>query len=309
MMKLSADIQHERLDKADRTGLRQVGALIKEIEIIEEACVGSQRNNEESKLDEFQRYKMDLNVVLTKIKQDIKTKDGIEQRIGTNSESIKLKNKITKELESARKLQTKMESAFYDQQRDVDNGDNYDLSMEELKSRQELMSLMKQDLEYVQQQHEPSMNNTSSTTKGFDLASRAMEKRRRRRRSKNNKRGMQIDDDEIEPVPLTAKQQAFIQESIERDAVFYEKLDVIHAGVKQLRMVGYDITEELNVQNVMLDEMGEKIEGLTEKLESRNEQIKNILDSNGGASRWCPILIMVVILLACLGYIYEAFFV
>jgi len=54
--------------------------------------------------------------------------------------------------------------------------------------------------------------------------------------------------------------------------------------------------------------MGEqKMDGITEKLESRNEQIKKLLDASGGATRWCPVLILCVILMACIGYIYNAF--
>eukprot|EP00483_Globobulimina_turgida_P007132 UN07146 len=110
-----------------------------------------------------------------------------------------------------------------------------------------------------------------------------------------------------EPAPLTAKQQTFIQQSIEQDQVIDEKLDLIKQGVMQLNAIGTDINEELDKQQVMLEEVEEKIDHVTEKLESRNEQIKKLLDSSGGATRWCPVLILCVILMACVGYIYNAF--
>ena len=110
-----------------------------------------------------------------------------------------------------------------------------------------------------------------------------------------------------EPQPLTAKQQAFIQESIERDAILDEKLDLIKQGVQQLNAIGTDINEELDKQAVMLDEVEQKMDKVTEKLENRNEQIKKLLDSTGGATRWCPVMILCIILLACIGYIWNAF--
>ena len=105
--------------------------------------------------------------------------------------------------------------------------------------------------------------------------------------------------------PLTQAQQQFIQESIERDAVLDEKLDVIKQGVIQLGQIATDINEELDRQDKMLDEVDQKMDKVQEKLEARNKQMKKILEQTGGAQRWCPIIILFVILLALIGYIYQ----
>ena len=297
----------------DKTNLRAVDTLIKEVEVIEVACVGSQRNQsrEESKLDEFQKYKMDLNAVLTKIKRNIKTKQTIEDRIGTNTESIKLKKEISNQFEEAKRLQTKMESVYNDQRREFDNNIDTEISGEELESRQELMELMKQDLEYTYSSFNPSESTLITGSRvgraghGFNLAERAYNKRRKNKRNKGVVIGDLIKENEAQP--LSMKQQQFIQESIERDAVLYEKLNEIHAGVKLLGVMGNDMIEEIEMQTVMLDEMDEKMGDLTERLETKNDEIKKLLDNNGGAVRWCPVLILCVILLACIGYIWNAF--
>merc|ERR1712228_560275 len=250
-----------------------------------------------SKLDEFQRYKRQLNDILKETKQDIKTKEGIEERVGTNTESIKLKSKIKNNLSEAKSLHRKLQDVYNENQHDYDNGDT-DLTHEEVASRQELVVLMQQDLEYTQSEYEPRSDNASPTGSGFTLAQSAQ-----KRRKKQRDQGLISS----EPQPLTSKQQAFIQESIERDAVLDEKLDIIKKGVMQLGAIAGDINNELEVQQVMLDEVEQKMDGITEKLESRNEQIKKLLDSSGGATRWCPVLILCVILMACVGYIYNAF--
>mmetsp|Transcript_67700 Transcript_67700/g.107451 ORF Transcript_67700/g.107451 Transcript_67700/m.107451 type:complete len:305 (-) Transcript_67700:136-1050(-) len=288
-------IRHVSLDM-DKAGIRKIDSLMKDIEIIETECIGNKREEAQSKLDDFQRYKLELNAIILSCKHDIKTKKGIEERVGTNTESLKLKQKIASNLQTAKALQIKMEATYKEQQHEADIGDT-PLSAEELKSRQELVSLMKQDLEYTQLQFEPRQHSeTDGAANGFNLA-----------RSARKKRAKQNAVTQAEPVPLTAKQQAFIQESIERDAILDEKLDIIYAGVKMLGHIGHDINEELDKQNVMLDEVEAKMEKVHEKLETKNEKIRAILDESGGATRWCPLVILLVILLACLGYLWKAF--
>lgn len=287
----------------DKSQLRSINQLIKEIEIIEMECTGNKgRNNAaNSKLDEFQICKLELAEKLATIKQDIKTRKGIEERLGTNAQSIKLKSKIAKNLEEAKKSQRKMEAAYKENERDLDNGQT-ELKSDEIASRQELVQLMKQDLEYTENEFSPKSGIGSGPGGGggggFQLAAAAREKRKKRR-----DQGLISS----EPQPLTQKQQAFIQESIERDKILDEKLDVIKQGVMQLNAIGQDINEELDKQAVMLDEVEQKMDAVTEKLENRNEQIKKLLESTGGATRWCPVLILCVILMACVGYIYNAF--
>eukprot|EP01083_Nonionella_stella_P053889 142397_1 len=282
--------------KVDKTGIRTLSQLIKEVEIIEEACVGrNTRSAEESKLDEFQLAKLELNDKLALLKQDIKTRRGIEERIGSNAESIKLKAKIKKTMDEAGRAQRKMEAAYREDERDLENGQT-ELGSDDIKQRQEIMSLMKQDFEYQQNEFQP--NRGGGGGGGFQLAQQAREKRKKKR-----DQGLMSS----EPQPLTQKQQAFIQESIQRDQVLDEKLDIIKQGVMQLNAIGTDINEELDKQKVMLEEVEEKMDHVTEKLENRNEQIKKLLEASGGATRWCPVLILCVILMACVGYIYNAF--
>ena len=167
------------------------------------------------------------------------------------------------------------------------------MSREELSQRQELVALLKQDLEYTMSEHKPS---TQQVSRGFQIAQQAREKRR-----KNREQGLVSN----ESAPLTAEQQAFIQESIERDKELDEKLDVIKQGVMQLGEIAGNINEELDRQADMLNEVDEKMEKVTEKLEQRNKQMKKILQASGGAQRWCPLIILFIILIALVGYIYQ----
>merc|ERR1740129_1807969 len=107
---------------------------------------------------------------------------------------------------------------------------------------------MKQDLEFTENEFEPSAGGRGGGGGGggFQLAQAAREKRKKKR-----EQGLMGN----EPQPLTAKQQQFIQESIQRDQVLDEKLDIIKQGVMQLNAIGKDINEELDKQAVKLDEV------------------------------------------------------
>ena len=153
----------------DKAQLRHISSLIKEIEIIEDACGGNRGRSAKKAGDEFTVCKLELNETLTILKQDIKTKKGIEERVGTNTESIKLKNKIKAGIEEAKKLQRQMESAYRENERDYDNGQT-ELKSDEIKSRQELVQLMKQDMEYTENEFEPKTSGgPSSGGRGFQL--------------------------------------------------------------------------------------------------------------------------------------------
>lgn len=110
-----------------------------------------------------------------------------------------------------------------------------------------------------------------------------------------------------EPIPLTGKQQAFIQMSIQRDKVLDEKLEIIKMGVRQLGVIGQDINIELEKHEEMLKQVGDKMNDVQDKIENRNKQLKDLLKKSGGMTRWCPVFILFIILLACLGYIYNSF--
>eukprot|EP01084_Bolivina_argentea_P083157 150578_1 len=93
-------------------------------------------------------------------------------------------------------------------------------------------------------------------TGGFSLARQAREKRRKRDGFVSTK-----------VFPLTEKQKAFIQESIERDKIVDDKLDIIKQGVMQLNAIGVDINEEFDRQQEMLKEIEQKMDNVSARLE------------------------------------------
>jgi len=266
---------------------------LKEVEIVEENCGTSKPKKDGAKLDDFQHSKAELNILMKSIKDDVQTRKGLEERTGESKEAIEMKYQIESEFKKASDLHDRMKQAYENDFKKFEKQKTGALTQPELDERKEVLSLFKQDLDYTEGEFKPKKTKGG----GFQIAQNA-----RQRRQKGREEGTISGD----PIPLTEKQQAFIQESVERDQLLDEKLDVILQGVKQLGMIAYDINEELVKQDVMLDEIENKMDKLQDKLETRNEQMKKLLDASGGAQRWCPILILFVIFLALCGYIYNS---
>ena len=55
----------------------------------------------------------------------------------------------------------------------------------------------------------------------------------------------------------------------------------------------------------MLNQVEDKMDQVTVKYESANLRMNKLLDASGGISRWCPLIIAGIILLALLAYIYN----
>lgn len=281
-------------DASATTTLRTINQLVKDVEVIYVDCgQGNGKKKKEKQLDNFQQTKKDLSELITSIKQDVKIQQNMVARQGQQSgESVKLKQKINININEAKRLHEKLEEEYKQDEDRVNNNKKDAIDREQLTEREELVKLLKQDLDYTENDFKPKQEQS----RGFQIASKAREKRRQKR-----DQGMMSND----PQPLSPAQQQFIQESIQRDAVLDEKLDIIKKGVQQLGVIAGDLNEEFDKQNAMLDELDTKMDDITEKLKARNKQMKDILEKTGGAQRWCPIIMLFIILLGLGGWIYQ----
>lgn len=60
------------------------------------------------------------------------------------------------------------------------------------------------------------------------------------------------------------------------------------------------------MQSTLLDQIEVKIDGTTKRFVFANKKMKELLDESGGMTRWCPIMIAIIVLLALGGYIVTA---
>ncbi|ETO31368.1 hypothetical protein RFI_05749 [Reticulomyxa filosa] len=262
--------------------IRQLNLLLREVEIVEQNCGTSKPKKDGNQLDDFQQNKAELNILMKTIKDNIQTRKNLEERTGESKEAIEMKYQIENDFKRAQELHSKMSQAYEGDIKKFEKQKAGALAQPDLDERKELLGLFKQfvisydcfvwffvqilDLEYTESEFKPKKTRGG----GFQIAQNARQKRQKQRED-----GTMSQD----AIPLTQQQQAFIQESVERDQLLDQKLDVILQGVKQLGMIAYDINEELVKQEVMLDEIENKMDKLQDKLETRNEQMKKLLEA------------------------------
>jgi len=134
------------------------------------------------------------------------------------------------------------------------------------------------------------------------------DRRKKRDKRRRGRKGEEKDDemdDFKDAQPMSAQVQAFMEE---KDTALKEQdgiLTEINKGLDDLLHMAEDINKTLKVQDAMLDELGTKIDNNIEAFKTANLKLKHLLKESGGLSRWCPILICFIILLALLGYIYS----
>jgi len=142
---------------------------------------------------------------------------------------------------------------------------------------------------------------------------RETKQKREERKAKRDKRRKGKDgEDELDDLgtdkdaaPMSAQEQAFMEQ---RDQAYVEQdeiLDIISKGLDELLEIGEDINKTLVLQEHMLDEVEKKVERNIVLLQGANQRLKTMLEETGGLERWCPILILGIVLLALIGYIYT----
>ena len=81
-------------------------------------------------------------------------------------------------------------------------------------------------------------------------------------------------------------------------------LEEISRGLDDLRELATEANKQLTVQGAMLQQVDEQMDSTINQFKVANKRLKDILEASGGMSRWCPMLICAIFLLALVGYIF-----
>jgi len=97
--------------------------------------------------------------------------------------------------------------------------------------------------------------------------------------------------------------QLLIQQDNEIDV----KLDGVAKGVAVLKEMATEMGKEVEMQEVMIEELNTKVEKTNAKLINLNQRLKKTLEGVRKANRFCIDIILIVIILAIGGYLYNVF--
>jgi len=133
--------------------------------------------------------------------------------------------------------------------------------------------------------------------------------RKERRDAKKGKGGaMELDDSDFRDIkPASEQEQKFMDQVQANVKEQDEMLDEISKGLDELKELSIDMNKQLTIQNQMIGEVSDEMDKTIEKFKSANGKLKDILDDQGGMTRWCPMIVCICLLLALLGYLFQMF--
>lgn len=84
-----------------------------------------------------------------------------------------------------------------------------------------------------------------------------------------------------------------------------ELLDEILQGMTELKELGEDMNKHLKLQSEKLAEVDAKMDETIEEFKTANAGLQELLDKSGGLTRWCPMIMCLILLLALVGYLIK----
>lgn len=102
---------------------------------------------------------------------------------------------------------------------------------------------------------------------------------------------------------LQPEEKEFASSIQARDLAIDQKLDQVLRGIVQLKEISIVIQDEIQVQGQIVDGASNQADMITRKFHTANQTMRSLLEQSGGATRWCPILVIVILLLAIVGYL------
>jgi hypothetical protein len=82
-------------------------------------------------------------------------------------------------------------------------------------------------------------------------------------------------------------------------------LDMVGNSLTTLKQMALDIDASLTVHKVILTDVDTKIDRVQVKYDTLNTRVLTILEDRGGMSVICPAIIMMIIIIALVGYIFS----
>eukprot|EP01006_Ploeotia_vitrea_P034430 TRINITY_DN65753_c4_g1_i1.p1 TRINITY_DN65753_c4_g1~~TRINITY_DN65753_c4_g1_i1.p1 ORF type:complete len:324 (-),score=201.33 TRINITY_DN65753_c4_g1_i1:475-1422(-) len=305
-----------------RSEMARLNVMVRDLDRMQQFLLpkGAPGQAEELKgMDEFQRLKHQLNSLLHQLTKDIKELNEMRKKTTErDARTIGLQNQNSRKLGEAKKMLEDL-NAVYDRA-----AKKKKMAPEVANNRRRMLELFTKELGKLEQLNSRlGPQRATETQKTTDrILKRAQERaaRRAQRRERDRAAGKggragsrggagagagdeKSDEPSIEPI--SEQQQAFMDEVAQNDKVIDSLLDDIGHGLKELKVLAEDIGTSLDVQNDMLHDVEEKMDGTITEFKLTNKKLNHLIEMSGGATQWCPILITFCILIAVVGYVYS----
>jgi len=311
--------------------IRKVNAMVNELVTIRNECLPDSKEaameTEMKNLDAFSRKKIELNKILRSLTEDVKRLNDLRAAApdGRDATTIKLYSENSAKLKAAGDLWKGMKELL------IVDEKKKKMTEAELHDRKKMMNILASEIqELVNKNAHVKAVKESDETKTLRTRREEQRKARREKRQKK-KRGaaedggddgggkggdkdstlvddIPDDDDaaggQASAPPTEAETQFFAQ--VEQERVRQdEMLDEIMKGMDELKVIAEDMNTSIKATAQLADEVGQSMNKVIDKFKTSNARLKEILEESGGLSRWCPMLICIVILVALVGYMFQ----
>lgn len=275
------------------------------------------QDEEMKSFDDFQRKKHELNSLLKDIRVDVDRLNEMRKHLGSDGRdpnSIRLSSENNDRLRRATELFTQLKQI---QQKDEKKkSGKKKVSEKELADRREMVMLIGQEI--VNLTNENARNKIQESDEEAAMRSRVEQRRREQeertrarreaakdRRKRRNQREKDIDEDDFKDIGPKSEQEQAFEAQVQINQEEQDKiLAVISRGLDDLKDLANEANKQLTVQAAMLEQVDQKMDTTIHNFKAANKRLKAILDESGGMSRWCPMIICAIILLALVGYIF-----
>lgn len=144
----------------------------------------------------------------------------------------------------------------------------------------------------------------SMAAKDAGAQARAKRRNKRERRGRGGGDVMGLNDFDLEEMgPETDQEQAFAREVAAARREEEELLQLISEGLDELQDLALTLNKLLKKSARLIDGLNTKMDNVQTSFDKTNAKMEKLLEASGGISRWCPICICIIVLLACAGFI------
>ena len=136
------------------------------------------------------------------------------------------------------------------------------------------------------------------------------DRRKAKKQNKNKQQNMnfEIKDTDLKSDFRSSQQELVFEKQVEINIKEQDQLlDEINTGLTDLQQLATDANKQLTVQKSMFETFENKMDITVQKLKSSNRRLQEMLDENGGCSRFCPMILCLIILLSLIGYMFHMF--
>jgi len=310
---------------------RKIGVIVADLKKMKVALVGedgdgNELSEEELKtMDRFQKKKRELNLSLKKLREDSAKLTELRRSKGDERDKnvIGLMAENNKLIQSSGEMWKELKQILQEDSRNEKTAKK--LGEKELNNRNRTIQLLGQEIcdltaanNRIKDSGPKNIEELTAATNKVESKKDAGRKERTDRLNKRKERrgagktgkggAMELDDADFRDVaPASAQDQKFMDQVQANVADQDDMLDEIAKGLDELKELSLDMNKQLTLQNTMIVEVGDEMDKTIEKFKTANGRLKDILDDQGGMTRWCPMIICLCLLLALAGYMFNMF--